>query len=213
MNAIKEFQNAFVFYFPRLTDPKVAASERRWLLDRINSPLETVKRSDAKKELRKVRASLRHLAGHDLSYWPTLQFDLWKAEVEKSDKVAQRAHQVLKFLLQLKEWGDAGELDDILTRYFKVARAAIQDVPERGNINFNWPAVNAVGRLRVFWWRNRGKVAPKALKPTSPFGHYMEDAFAYLKIDGKPVPAFRSWIKTCRDNETKYPLAHSPWAE
>jgi hypothetical protein len=62
---VKKFQRTFATYFPHLHDIEEAASEWNWLHVKVKlNPMETVRRSKAKAEVKKVAKALRVLIQH-----------------------------------------------------------------------------------------------------------------------------------------------------
>jgi hypothetical protein len=199
--AIREFQECFAKYFPHLLDDlDTAGGEMEWLKSRVfRNPLDTIRHSKAKRELKKMRAALNLMARHDTAYWLTMSSALFRA-IEGGDEVAAKTNNIFEFVLNLDEWQGNGELDGILNRFFVEAERAIRATPDTSNIN--WRAIHAVDGLRTLWWRNTGRAGPaRALNPASLFASFLKDGLNYLEIEGDHLSAFRRWAATSSDRK------------
>jgi hypothetical protein len=208
---VRQFQATFTPYFSHLKDFDAAAFEAEWLDSMVfRNPKDTIRRSQAKREIEKIRAALILIGQHDTSYYQPLFVELlWRKE-NGNDPSAENADLILRFLLELGEMGDNGTLQSAVDRFVASAEQAIDTLPERGNIK--WDAVHAVDGLRVLWWRNTGENGPaKALNPASKFASYLHDAFEFLGINADPVSAFRRWVETRPSSDTApAPTEHPP---
>ena len=192
----KEFQRRFQKYFPHLIKLDLAAFEMDWLRTRvIFNPLETVRPRQAKAELMKAVKALQVLADHDAPYW---QYFITLAAEADADPVTKCQRKILKFIFSLDEMKESGLLDAVIAKYVADAESAIDNMPETRNIN--WEAVHAVDSLRVLWWRNTGKDAPRTLNPASTFANFLRDGFSYLRIEADPVSAFKRWADKLGDD-------------
>jgi len=207
---VRQFQATFSPYFSHLTDFDAAAFEAEWLETRVfGNPKDTIRRSQAKRELEKIRAALILMGQHDTSYWQPLFVELfWKKQSGDDPSVAS-VDLILRFLLDLGEMSDNGTLPSAVDQFVASAERAIDTLPERGNIN--WDAVHAVDGLRALWWRNTGENGPaKALNPASKFASYLRDAFEFLGINADPVSAFRRWAETRPSTDTDLAATEHP---
>jgi hypothetical protein len=208
---VRQFQEVFLPYFPHLTDFDAAGFEAEWLETRVHgNPKDTIRRSQAKREVAKIGAALKMMGQHDTSYWQPLFTELFWKKKESDDALAESADLILRFLLDLGEMGDNGSLHLAVDRFVAGAEKAIDVLPDRGNVN--WDAVHTVDGLRVLWWRNTGKNGPvKALNPASKFASYLRDGFEFLDINADPVSAFRRWAETRPSTDTDpAPTEHPP---
>ena len=187
----KDFQRIFSAYFPSLADFHEACLEKEWLHSRVYmNKRETVRRTKAKAELKKVINALRTLSQHDLVYWGHMSYCTWK----KEDRVSQFEREIFDFIMQtLGEMNEEpGLTEEVLNKYAADAEEGINRIPEAANIN--WDAVFAVDALRVLWWRNTGQEGPaRALNPASTFCNYLRAGFQYLEIEADPSSAFKRW--------------------
>jgi hypothetical protein len=186
---IEKFQRMFVVYFPHLHDIGCASFEWSWLYTSVvGNPIETVRRSKAKAELRKVADALRLLSKHERHYWrhlPILDRDV-------HDRVSEWERKIGDVIHTLQDMEDEGLTESVIAKYVADAEAGIDWLPETANIN--WDAVHAVDSLRWLWWRNTGRHAPsRALNPASEFHSYLRDGFDFLEIEADPASAFKRW--------------------
>lgn len=203
----REFQQVFGAYFPHLrVDLDVAFSEADWLLTRvIGNPLETVRRTRAKKDLSKIRTWLLKAGQHDLSYWMPLNFDLHQSmqREDGSHHIQRYAHTIFQFLLDLDGWKKDGTLHRAIDRFIEAAEKAIDETPDTANTN--WRAIHAIDCLRILWQRNTGKDGPsKELNSASKFAGFLRDGFQFLEIDADPVSAFSGLEKGGRKVHRTY---------
>ena len=190
---VRLFQKTFSPYFAHLADDLDSAGfEMDWLHTRVlGNPLDTVRRSKAKKELAKIVAALAFMGKHDLGYWMKLMGIIMDAK-ENGDELADHVDEILKFLLDLQHM-EQGVLSRVLKAFSDSASRAIDQVPNQGNIH--WKAMDAIDGLRILWWRNTGKDGPsRALNPASRFASYLRDAFDFLEIKANPESAFKRWV-------------------
>jgi hypothetical protein len=177
---IEQFQRIFCRYFPAFEDDIYdAAGEMSWLHNGVfTNPIDTVRRSKAKNDLRKLASFVRTVSKWNLP----LLYSLLEAKLElkKSDeRVARGLSDIYDFILACDEMEHDGVVEDVLEAFITGAERDIERLPETRNIN--WEAVNAVGRLRTLWWRNTGVYAPsRALNPASLFACYLQDGYTLL---------------------------------
>lgn len=206
---VRQFQATFLPYFPHLTDFDTAGFEAEWLETRVHgNPKDTIRRSQAKREVAKIGAALIMMGQHDASYWQPLFTELfWK---KRDDPLAESADLIFRFLLDLGEMSDNGTLQLAVDRFLASAEKAIDTLPDRRNVN--WDAVHAVDGLRILWWRNTGENGPaKALNPASKFAAYLRVGFEFLGINADPVSAFKRWAETRASTDADpAPTEHPP---
>lgn len=201
---VQQFQRVFCRYFPNFEDDiDDAGGEMSWLRTGVFiNPIDTVRRSKAKKDLRKLASCVR-----DVSKWNLpLLYSLIETQLElkkSDDRVARGVSEIYNFILACDEMEHDGVVEDVLKAFITGAEGDIERLPETRNIN--WEAVNAVGRLRTLWWRNTGMYAPsRALNPASLFACYLQDGFDFLEIDADPASAFRRWVAVRRKDDVQY---------
>lgn len=208
---VRQFQATFLPYFPHLTDFDAAGFEAEWLETRVyGNPKDTIRRSQAKREVMKIGAALKLMGQHDTSYWQPLFMELFWKKKEGDDPLAESADLILRFLLDLGEMNDNGTLHLAVDLFMASSEKAIDSLPDRGNVN--WDAVHAVDGLRVLWWRNTGENGPsKALNPASQFASYLRDGFEFLDVNADPVSAFKRWAETRQSTDSDLaPTDHPP---
>ena len=205
------FQRVFAAYFPHLAeDFHQSCLEMEWLRSRVVlNPLKTVRRSQAKAELRKVAKALRVLIQLEMPYWLPLSCLLREAveQAKKSDnkelqEIAEWEEEIFSFIMELSELRD-DEKPHLATtpdKFVLDAETAIDCLPETANVN--WEAVHAVDALRWLWWRNTDRLAPiRALNPASIFAAFLKEGFEYLDINADHLSAFKRWAARTPDSE------------
>lgn len=94
---------------------------------------------------------------------------------------------------------DAHELLGLLHDPIKTLSAALVSgdvTAKRGTAvrsDFNWEAVSVMNECRRAWELRKGKRAPRALNPASPFGSFIADVFDVMRIDVDPQSAMNAW--------------------
>jgi hypothetical protein len=194
--SVRKFTATFGKFFSHIEHDYHLAQQEMELLETIwrTIPMQTVQEAEAFKLLARIERGIALLkTPMDESFW--LPFSArFNAAGESDDENFKRAAEVLDFIWKLQYWHKSGMLGSVLHIYHLQAKAALSLFPERGNVN--WGAVNAVDVLRFFWWRNMGQDGPsRALNPSSVFAEYLCAGFRYLKVKGKPLPAFKAWAK------------------
>lgn len=190
---VRAFQNTFSPYFSHLADDLDGASfEMNWLYTRVlGNPFDTVRRSKAKREVAKIATALMLMGKHDMAYWQRLTWIIMDAKKHKDD-LADQVDKIFEFLLDLGQLEEEKLLGKVVKRFADGASAAIDQVQDRGNIH--WEAIHAVDGLRILWWRNIRKDAPRrALNPASRFANYLRDGFDFLEIKANAEAAFKRW--------------------
>jgi len=158
----KEFQRAFVEYFPDLADIEVALDEWSWLLSHwILNQIHTVRRGEALEELEDVIRAVRLLAKSDWWPWWGTIYDAQKAaEDDDADRVTQDFGSIAAALVELSrinlpnEDGAPVRLENALVSFREGAMEETSRLPDTGSIN--WRAVFAVDALRSVWWAKHG---------------------------------------------------------
>lgn len=204
--AVMEFQRVFSRYFPNFEDDIYdAAGEMGWLHNGMfTNPIETVRRSKAKKDLRRLAAFVRDVSTWN---WPLMYrligVKMEAKESDDGDRVSAFVESLYDFVLACDEMEHYELVDTVLEKFVNAAEEDFDTFPETRNIN--WDAVNAIRRLRTLWWRNTGMYAPsRALNPASLFACYLQDGFDFLKIDADPASAFRRWVAVRREEDIQY---------
>jgi hypothetical protein len=191
---IEKFQRMFLVYFPHLHDIGCASFEWSWLYTRVTgNPIETVRRSKAKAEVRKVANALRLLSKHEKVYWRHLPIpDDAQSDSDVHDRISEWEKKIVDILMTLNSMEGRGLTETVIAKFVADAEAGIDWLPETANVN--WDAVHAVDSLRWLWWRNTGKHGPsRALNPASEFHSYLRDGFDFLEIEADPASAFKRW--------------------
>jgi len=152
------------------------------------NPMNTVRHSNAKKEIDNFVKMISKISTMEQGYWMTLTIALGddKSKTKEPQKV------LLDFILDIVELKETDQLDATLADFRVSVNNAIDYTPDRSNIN--WEAVHAIDGLRILWWRNTGKNAPYSLNPASKFAKYLSDGFEFLEVDADPISAFKRWV-------------------
>jgi len=184
-----EFERTFSQYFPHFVgNLDIAVFELEWIRTRFfMNPMETVRHSNAKKEIDNFVKMISKISTMEQGYWLELAIALNndKSKTKESQRV------LLDFILDIVDLKETDQLDATLTDFRASVNNAIDHTPDRSNIN--WEAVHAVDGLRILWWRNTGKNAPYSLNPASKFAKYLSDGFNFLEVDADPISAFKRW--------------------
>jgi hypothetical protein len=137
------------------------------------------------KDLKRLKKAISTIAEHPAGYIPFMRH-----LAAKSGNGQGRILGVIRAVHVIKE---SGCLTQALNDYEFWARSAVDQMPNRKNIN--WTAVHAISQLR-FYWRagSLGRVAPRrALNPSCQFANYLRDAFDFFGVEGDPISAFKRW--------------------
>ncbi|MCF6321995.1 MAG: hypothetical protein L3J32_09540 [Rhizobiaceae bacterium] len=189
LESLIEFDSTFSQYFPHfIGEPDTAAFELEWIWTRYSgNPLETVRQSNARKEIKKFSKMITQISAMEHGYWLALSIAL----SDDKSKTKESQEILLDFILDIVDLNETDQLDATMTDFCASVNIAIDRTHDRSNIN--WEAVHAVDGLRILWWRNTGKNAPFYLNPASKFAKYLSDGFKVLKVDSDPISAFKRW--------------------
>ncbi len=187
---VAEFQTALQRHLPSLADASLAERELRALLN--HEPIETVRRSKAKAEIKKIRRLLEKIAVTDGANFALHELFHRRHENEHLAPVVECV-----FMLQL--WHDGEGSSIVLDQFENEAAAEIDAMLDQGSIK--WAGVWAVGALVALWERRRGRTWKSNSvnwEGRRSRGAYLRDGYGFLaqavKLEGAVESAFTRWV-------------------